>query len=398
MSKLTVQLVVWNGAKYLPYLFASLRKQNFKEWSLLILDNNSADNSVEIIKKELNDFLIPYKLIENKNNSGFAGGHSEAFRESNSEYVLLLNQDMYLMPDCLKKMVDFLDQHPEAGAATPRLMRWDFASICHLRTQHCHPRESGDPGVSFRPDPGSRSGMTNGRQNDNAVPGETNKIDALGLKIFRNRRVVEQSTGQEWPRDVILSGTKNLLKAGVKRSFADAQDDNIEVFGVSGAFPMYRRSALVDTILPNGNFLDVDYILYKEDVDLAYRLASRGWKSYVLLSTVAYHDRSGAGPKELTDIAALKNKQSHSSWIKYHSYKNHLMTLIKNEHGENLILDFPVILWYEFKKFIYFLLFERAVLVELTEIWKMRRELAKKRQYIKKHRKVNYKEIRKWWK
>ena len=378
MSKLTVQLVVWNGAKYLPYLFASLRKQNFKEWSLLILDNNSADNSVEIIKNELNDFIVPYKLIENKKNNGFAGGHSEAFRENNSEYVLLLNQDMYLMPDCLKKMVDFLEQHPEAGAATPRLMRWDFASICH-------PRESGDPGVSFRLDPGSWPGMTSGHQNDNVVPGETNIIDALGLKIFRNRRVIEWGTGEVW------SVANKKIKYLIKNHF-------IEVFGVSGAFPMYRRSALLDTLLPNGDFLDRDYVSYKEDVDLAYRLTTRGWKSYVLLSTVAYHDRSGAGPKELSDIAALKNKQSHSSWVKYHSYKNHLMTLIKNEYNENLILDFPVILWYEFKKFIYFLLFERAILMGLTEIWKMQKELKHKREYVKRLRKVNYKEIRKWWK
>ncbi len=388
MSKLSVQLVVWNGSKYIPHLFESLRKQSCQDWSLIILDNGSKDNTVEVIKKELENFVIHYKFIESKDKNGIAGGHAQAFKENDSEYVLLLNQDMYLTPDCLGKMVEFLDKHPEAGAVTPRLMRWDFASI------NCHPRESGDPVTGKHLD--SRL-----RGNDTAVPGATNVIDALGLRIFRNRRVVEDKTGQEWSKvschceersDETISGLQGDCHAP-----KGARNDNVEVFGVSGAFPMYRRSALIDIFLPNGDFLDSSYFMYKEDVDLAYRLASRGWKSFVLLNSVAYHDRAGAGPKELTDTAALKNKKSHSSWVKHYSYKNHLMTLYKNEYGQNFTLDFPWILWYELKKVVYFLLFDRSVLAGLSEVWKLRHDLKQKREHITKLRKVDFKEIRKWW-
>lgn len=367
MPKLSVQLVVWNGARYLPYLFASLRKQSYQDWFLVIIDNGSTDNSVEIIKKELEDFSIPHKLIINKDNNGFTGGHTQAFElvisneQLASEYILLLNQDMYLMPDCLEKMVEFLDKHSEAGAVTPRLMRWDFLKI-----------------------------------GEGLEKSLTNYIDALGFKIFRNRRVVEDCTGQEW---LIASQQVSKSAGQLSGCLADKLSSSAarEVFGVSGAFPMYRRSALIDTFLPDGDFLDSSYFMYKEDVDLAYRLASRGWKSYVLLDSVAYHDRAGAGPKELTDTAALKNKKSHSSWVKHHSYKNHLMTLYKNEYGQNFTLDFPWILWYEFKKFVYFLLFDRSVLAGLREVWKMRRELANKRRYIKRLRKIDWKQIRRWW-
>ena len=52
--KLSVQLVAWNGGKYIPYLFDSLRKQTFSDWQLIILDNASSDDTLEKIKTEQN--------------------------------------------------------------------------------------------------------------------------------------------------------------------------------------------------------------------------------------------------------------------------------------------------------------------------------------------------------
>lgn len=331
--KLSIQLVTWNGAKYIPLLFKSLREQTSKDWFLFVWDNNSSDNTVELIKNEVNKLGVQYKIVENKENLGFAGGHNAVFKITESEYILLLNQDIYLPPDCLEKLVNFMDARPEAAAVSPRLMKWDFAN------------------------------------------GEfTNTIDTLGLKVFKNRRVVDWKAGEEWSRDFAAP---------------------LQVFGISGAMPMYRRSALEAVAFFNGDFFDVDYHSYKEDVDLAYRLASAGFKSYVLPDAMAYHDRAGAGPKTMDDAAALANKKTQSAWVKYHSYKNHLMTLYKNEYWQNFLLDFFCILWYEVKKFAYFLLLDRGVLAGLKEIWIMRKELREKRKWIIKKRKIVWKDARK---
>ena len=344
MSKLVVQLVTWNGAKYMPFLFDSLRKQTFADWTLLVVDNNSQDGTVELIKKELGNFPVQYKLIENKENLGFAGGHNLAFKESDVEYFLLLNQDMYLAADCLEKVVQFLNQHPEAAAVSPRLMRWDFNQAAN------------DLQKSF-----------------------TEQIDALGLKVYRSRRVVEQYTQQNWP------DLKNKLPAAA-----------LPVFGVSGALPAFRRSFVVIVAYPGGSIFDESYHSYKEDVDLAFRLAVGGYKAYVLLDAVAYHNRSAASSKQEGDTYALINKQKQSELIKYYSYKNHLATLYKNEYPQNFILDFPWILWYELKKFVYFLLFDRKVLGGLKELFGM--GLAEKRRLIKSIRKISWQEMRRWWK
>lgn len=347
MQKLSVHLVAWNGAKYIPYLFESLRKQTCKDWFLYIVDNDSKDNTVELIKKELENFSVPYKLVINSKNEGFAGGHNQVYRDTNGEYFLLLNQDMYLQPDCLQNMVDFLDTHTEVGAVSPRLMKWDFSAVK-------------DSSLSF---------------------GMTNYIDALGLKIFRNRRVIEQYTQYDWNE--------------IKNNFSK---NELEVFGASGAFPMFRRSVVDQVAFAGGQFLDESYHAYKEDVDLSYRLQEAGFKSFILLDTVAHHDRSGAGPKDMNDAAAADNKKKQSPWVQYHSYKNHIRTLYKNEYWQNLILDFPWILWYELKKFVYFCLFDRRVLSGLKEVWQGRSDLKNKREQINKIKKVNWSDLRKWWK
>lgn len=345
--KLSVHLVSWNGAKYVPFLFDSLRKQSFKDWELLIIDNNSTDGMVEKMRKELENFPVLVEFIENKVNLGFAGGHNMAFKKTNGEYVLMLNQDMYLASDCLEKVVTFLDNNSSVAVVSPRLMKWNFMEL-----------------------------------EKNLVNSFTNQVDTLGLQVYRNRRVVEQYAGEQW--EVVKGKLQNL--------------DLLRVFGVSGALPVFRRSSLQEVVFPeDGTVFDESFHAYKEDVDLAYRMAARGLQAGVLLDAVAYHDRSAAGPKQASDAAAVANKKEQSKWVKYHSYKNHLMTLYKNEYWQNVTLDFLWILWYELKKFVYFLIFDRAVLVGLHEVWILRKSLKKKRKFIKHTRKLNWREVRALW-
>ena len=141
MQKLVIQLVTWNGKKYIPYLFDSLRKQTFTDFHLSILDNGSTDGTQELIEKELENVQFEYTFEKNEKNVGFAGGHNQVFkpfgftrdmvqssklRESKFEYFLLLNQDIYLASDCIEKMINFLETNSAAAAVSPRIMRWNF--------------------------------------------------------------------------------------------------------------------------------------------------------------------------------------------------------------------------------------------------------------------------------
>ena len=321
----------------------------------MILENNSSDKTLDKIKNELIDgklethrSTVEVELIENDNNDGFAGGHNILYKNTGSDYFLFFNQDMYLSSDCLEKMVEFLDKNKDVAAVSPRLMRWDF---------------------------------------EKGMEGFSSKIDSLGLKVFRNRRVIEKYTGKEW----------DDKKSKLELSFR-THDNAMEVFGVSGAFPMLRREAIRHVEFSDGTFFDQLYYLYKEDVDLAYRLRIAGYQSFVLLDTVAYHDRTAEGLEKKNDKVAVENKKKQGDVVKYHSYKNHLMTIYKNEFCQNWILDAVFIKWYELKKFMYFLLFDRKVLKSLGEIFKNRKELKNKRHQIKRMRKISWRNLRKWWK
>jgi GT2 family glycosyltransferase len=198
------------------------------------------------------------------------------------------------------------------------------------------------------------------------------------MKVFKNRRVIEQYSQENW----------NDLK--------DNFDSNIiEVFGLSAAFAMFRKKYIEDLTFNNGELFDEDYHSYKEDVDLAFRLQSSNNKVYVILDTVAYHDRSAATTVDKGIVKTIENKLYQSDWTKRHSYKNHLITLYKNEYWQNFILDFPFIFWYELKKFLWYLFFFPDALKELVTIWNLKNKIKDKKEQIKTKRVKNYKEMRK---
>lgn len=362
MPKLTIQLVVWNGAKYLPFLFESLKKQTFKDFELLILDNGSKDESVQVIEDNLNSFknaTLSKKLM----NLGFAGGHNNLFKKGTAEYILLLNQDMYLKEDCLELLVKYLDSNSEVSSISPRLMKWDFAPLHDLVSIGSLSRESE-------------------KYKEMLKLSFTDKVDTLGLRVSRSRRVVDQYTARSW-QDVYSEVRNDLV------------DSALPVFGNSGALPMLRRSALEEVKFEDGNFFDESYGSYKEDVDLAFRMHSAGFNAAVLVDSIAYHDRSAAGPLTMDDFTAADNKKKQPDYVAIQSYKNQLITIRKNEYFVNFLIDLTHIFFYELKKFVWFAIFNRKVLKGALSWTKS--EYRDKRRYIKGKRKRSAREMRAWF-
>ncbi|MCD4760326.1 hypothetical protein K8R42_00325 [bacterium] len=139
-------------------------------------------------------------------------------------------------------------------------------------------------------------------------------------------------------------------------------------------------------------YFDEDFFAYKEDIDLAWRLRLAGWENWLITNTNAYHHRTvskGRNIKESRKYRGLANKMS---------YRNHLLTIYKNSFYKNLWRDYFQIKWYEFKKIIYFLLFERSTLAGVGEYLKMISKMKKKRKFAMKNRRVEADDIYKWFK
>jgi N-acetylglucosaminyl-diphospho-decaprenol L-rhamnosyltransferase len=198
-------------------------------YQVCVVDNCSQDGSCAMVEKEFSQV----RLIESEVNGGYAYANNLGLRafgfaptsdepsETTPRYALLLNTDILLPPSALQEMLDFLDTHPEAGVAGPRLVLADGNLDLACR------RSFPSPEISF--------------------------YRMVGLsKLFpKSRRF----------------GRYNL-------TYLDP-DEVTEVDSVMGAFMLVRAEALKQVGL-----LDESFFMYGEDLDWAYRIKEAGWKVY----------------------------------------------------------------------------------------------------------------------
>ncbi len=99
------------------------------EFEVFVVDNNSVDGTVEMVKKE----FPQVKLIANKENLGFAKANNQAIRQARGDFILLLNPDMRVMPDTLEKMIKWMIKNKQATVASCRLVDEQGKTIKHVR-------------------------------------------------------------------------------------------------------------------------------------------------------------------------------------------------------------------------------------------------------------------------
>lgn len=105
MIKVSIIIVNYNGQKWLKKCFDSLMVQTYKNFEIILVDNNSSDYSIGFLEKNYKDKRI--KIIKHKENSGFAGGNNVGIKEAKGEYILFLNNDTWVEEDFIQNIVGF---------------------------------------------------------------------------------------------------------------------------------------------------------------------------------------------------------------------------------------------------------------------------------------------------
>ena len=120
--KLSIVIVSYNVRPFVEQCLDSVRKAaEGIETEVFVVDNDSADDTIEAIGKG-----YPWvHLIANGENLGFARANNIAIRQSQGEYVLLLNPDTIVAEPTLHKALEFMDAHPQAGGAGVRMHNAD---------------------------------------------------------------------------------------------------------------------------------------------------------------------------------------------------------------------------------------------------------------------------------
>ena len=132
---LSVIILNYNSADYLKKCLESIINSDIGnyQYEVIVIDNCSPDNSIEIAKSVKSSNI---KYLELKNNLGFAHGNNQGLNEINSKtrFVLFLNPDTIVQKDSFKNMIKFFDQNEKVDAATCQInlaLTGEMQPECH---------------------------------------------------------------------------------------------------------------------------------------------------------------------------------------------------------------------------------------------------------------------------
>ena len=118
-KKISIVIVSYNVSKLLDECLQSVaRALQGIDGEVFVVDNHSKDNTLTMLKEKHPEV----RVIANEVNVGFSRANNQAIRLSEAEYVLLLNPDTVVYENTLHGVLDFMDQHPQAGGAGVRML------------------------------------------------------------------------------------------------------------------------------------------------------------------------------------------------------------------------------------------------------------------------------------
>ena len=118
MKKVSIVILNWNGAAMLRRFLPTVVAHSADIAEIVVADNASSDNSIEILKSEFPEV----RIIVLDRNYGFAGGYNHALEQVSTPYYMLLNSDVEVGENWLGPLINFMDAHPEAAACQPKLL------------------------------------------------------------------------------------------------------------------------------------------------------------------------------------------------------------------------------------------------------------------------------------
>ena len=125
-NKVTKELISviipnWNGAKHIVTCLESVVQSSYRTLEIIVVDNGSTDESIALITKNFPDV----KILKFNSNNGFSVAINVGIKESQGEFIFLLNNDMKLDPNCIERLCSSLCNRPNCSMATGKVIRFD---------------------------------------------------------------------------------------------------------------------------------------------------------------------------------------------------------------------------------------------------------------------------------
>jgi GT2 family glycosyltransferase len=273
------------------------------------------------------------RLVELEHAAGFAKALNAGIAASNGGLVFFANSDLFVSESYLRELQQLFDARPRAGCATGKILRYDLEADRDLSV-----------------------------------------LDTTGLVMGRDRGASDRGQNEQ---DVGL------------------YEQEEQVFGCSGAALVARRDAL-ESVAIEGEYLDESFFMYKEDVDLSWRLRLAGWECWYVPRAVAYHARTSSEPAGVRSFH--HNERAKPRHVRVHSMKNQWLLLVKNEDRANFLRDLPFVAARELMVLAYNTVFApRITLAAIRGFARALPAARRKRRAVKPVQSVRPAEIRRWF-
>ncbi len=254
--KVSIIILTWNGLKLVLELLEDISKLETKGLSAetIVVDNGSSDGT----QKKLREYKLPnmpFKLIENKENLGFAEGNNVGMRDAfkrGANYMILMNNDVIVPENLIVQLIKVAERDSKIGLLAPKIY---FAK-----------------GYEFHKERYSKKD--------------------LGKVIWYAGAMID------W--DNIYSSHR-----GVDEVDKGQYDKQEEIDVANGACALIRREVVKDI-----GYLDKKLFLYWEDADYSQRARKKGWKVIYTPKTHIWHkvsQASGIG-SDLNDYYLTRNR------------------------------------------------------------------------------------------
>lgn len=118
-GRVSVVILNWNKPHDTVECIRSIKTQTYTDHEIIVVDNGSVDNSIEILEQIKN-----ITLIKNPSNRGFTGGHIDGLRHASGEYIFVLNNDAVVDPSYIEKAIDTMNSRENIAVVGGRAYLW----------------------------------------------------------------------------------------------------------------------------------------------------------------------------------------------------------------------------------------------------------------------------------
>lgn len=254
-------IVNLNAREYLRACLKSLpgAARNIS-WEVIVVDNNSADGSVEMLMTEFPEV----KIIQNPENYGYSRSMNQALKMAQGEFLVQLNPDTLPGESAFDNLYSFMHSNPHIGICTPKVLNRDGTLQKQCRRSSARPWDV----ITYF------TGLS---------------------KIFPNSPLFGRYLLTYLPEDEI-----------------------VEVEAVSGSCMVIRRS-VVEQI----GYLDETFFAYQEDTDFCIRARKAGWHIYYFPFAQVIHYGGQGGSRTQPYRAIYEWHRSYYVYYRKHLAKEY---------------------------------------------------------------------------